>query len=133
MAHVTSALSVYDGQNPAVARSFEPRKIDSAQSLFAYKRSPTDGKDKWVQLAVQWSDSTAKRPTVRQQIDSTFPVLRTVDGVEVVVGIARAVTTFIVPDAMTEAEAQDFHTLHTKGCQNTSISVGVTKREPMFG
>lgn len=133
MAHVTGPLSISDGLATPVSRSFEPRKLDAAASTFVYKRATTDSREKWVSLGVLWSDSTVKRPTVRQEVSIEFPVLRDVAGVSTVVAIGRAVVTFVVPDVMTEDEVKDMRAFTLNGTSNASISLGTIKREPIFG
>lgn len=134
MPHLTGNLSVNDGQTTPVARTFELRKVDQALLSTAYKRVSTDPKKFWILGDVVWSDSSKNRPTVRQATTITYPIKRNnaVTGVEEVVATARADISFVIPDEMTEAEAEDLHAFVRNLSNNTSIKVGVTKREPIF-
>lgn len=133
MPHITGALSINDGLTTPVLRTFSPRKLGMESSLFAYPRVAGAPKEQLVTFQVDWSDSSVKRPTVRQGITTVFPIIRSVNGVDTVVDTARAVTTFVIPDSMTEAEAKDLNAFHHNGSQQTVILPGRTTREPIWG
>lgn len=131
MPQVTGALSLNDGLTTPVARSFVPQMVGSDHSRFAYKVQTA--KPSWITFDVKWSDSTPKRPTVRQELATEFPIMRAVNAVPTRVGAARAITTYIIPDDMTETEVKDLRAFHINGLSNASMASGVTVREPLWG
>lgn len=131
MPHITTAISLSDGQATPVARSFTPQSLGMTLSRFAYKKIAA--KFGWVFFDVKWSDSTPKRPTVRQEISIEMPIVRPVAGVDTKVSTARAFTTFVIPDEMTEDEIKDMRAFLIAAQSNGNISVGSTQREPLWG
>lgn len=132
MPHITSAFTINDGQATPVARSFAPQLMGMELSRFAYKKIPA--KPGWIFLDVKWSDSTPKRPTVRQEISIELPILRTVNSVpDTKVAVARAITTFVIPDEMTEDEVKDLRAFLLGALNISSLTSGVTTREPIWG
>lgn len=133
MPHITSSMTVADGTEAGpVNRTFNPREVSIPASSFAYVRTAGEGRDKWVFCNVRWSDSTIKRPTLRQETETVFPVIRSVNGVDTVVATGRAVTTYVVPDAMTSVEVRDMFYLHRNFGGGSSVAAGVLSREPLW-
>lgn len=131
MPHITAPLSIVD--SIPTARSFAPRKLGIEESAFYYARTVGDVPAQQIGLNVKWSDSTPKRPTVRQVIELTWPVLRTVNSLQTTVDTARGQVSFVIPDSMTEAEATDMIAFMSNSIVNANIKLGVTKREPLWG
>lgn len=129
MPHITSGFTIADGL--ATVRTFAPQSIGMDHSRFAYKRLTQ--KFTWVTLDVKWSDSTPKRPTVRQEVATDFPVIRAVSGVDTKIGAGRAITTYIIPDEMTEDEVKDLRAFHINALGIAVIASGTTQREPIWG
>lgn len=131
MPHITTAIALGDGLATPVNRSFAPQALGMDLSRFAYKKNTS--KFGWVFLDVKWSDSTPKRPTVRQEVAIEFPVVRTVAGVDTKVSVGRAYTTYVIPDEMTADEVKDMRAFMINSQLNASIYAGVTDREPIWG
>lgn len=131
MPQITGALPLNDGLATPVARSFVPQMIGSDHSRFAYKVSTI--KPTWVTFDVKWSDSTPKRPTVRQELATELPIVRVINAVPTRISTARAITTYVIPDDMTEAEAKDLRAFHISGLSHSAVAVGITIREPFWG
>lgn len=131
MPHITASIMLSDGLTTPVPRAFLPQSLGMDLSRFAYKKIlPKFG---WVFADVKWSDSTPKRPTVRQEIAIEFPIVRTVAGVDTKVSTARAYTTFVIPDEMTEDEIKDMRAFLMSAQTNTAIYAGSVSREPIWG
>lgn len=131
MPHITAPLVLSDGLATPIGRSFAPQQIGMDLSRFAFKKIPA--KFGWVFFDVKWSDSTPKRPTVRQEVATEFPIVRAVAGVDTRTSIGRVVTTFVIPDDMTEDEVKDMRAFHLAGLSQTAVFNGVLLREPIWG
>lgn len=133
MPHITAALSLLDGQATPVARSFVPRVMGVNESIFRYARTAGDTPDKTVNLKVNWSESSPKRPTTRQAIEIAYPVLRTVNGIITVVDTGRVQCLNIIPDSMTDLEIADMIYFAKNAQFNAAIYAGSVQREPIWG
>lgn len=131
MPHITAPLSLMDALATPVARSFAPQKLGMDASRFAYKVNPA--RLSWILLDVNWSDSTDKRPTVRQELKLEFPIVRVVNGVDTRVAVGRATTTFVLPDEMTEQEVKDMRSYLIGAMSQSAITAGIYSREPIWG
>lgn len=131
MPHITAAMSLNDGLATPVPRSFAPQQLGMELSRFSYKKiQPKFG---WVNADIKWSDSTPKRPTVRQEISIEFPIVRNLAGVDTRQSVARAILTYVIPDDMTEDEVKDLRAFMTNLNNRTDVTVGTTLREPFWG
>lgn len=131
MPHITTSLNLLDGLATPVARSFVPQKLGMDNSRFAYKVLPA--RMSWVLLDVIWSDSTDKRPTVRQDLKVEFPIVRQVNGVDTRAAVGRATVTFVIPDEMTEAEVKDMRKFLMSALDQSALQAGIFTREPIWG
>lgn len=131
MPHITAAIPLNDGLSTPVARSFAPQLMGMDLSRFAYKKGVP--KFTWVFLDVKWSDSTPKRPTVRQEVATEFPIIRNIGGVDTKVSVGRAITTFIIPDEMTDDEIKDLRAFQLSALSHGAVTSGILGREPIWG
>lgn len=133
MPNITAPLSLNDGLATPVARSFVPNRVDPELSRFYYKTTAL--RASWTTLEVKWSDSTPKRPTVRQELSVGFPIIRpsAVTSLDELVADGRAFVTFVIPDQMSDQEIKDLRAFTVNAINNASIAAGTVSREPLWG
>lgn len=133
MAHITGNISISDGLATPVARAFVPKMLGVDHSVFAYIPAAALSRKEWITYSVDFSDSSAKRSTLRQKQSVMLPIVRNINGVQTVIATARAELTFILPDEASAAEASDLYAFMRNGMAEPAFKNGVTLREPIFG
>jgi hypothetical protein len=133
MPNITAPISLSDGLATPVARSFVPNRVDPELSRFFYKVLPL--RASWVSLEVKWSDSSPKRPTVRQDLTIDYPLIRNnaTTGLDELRATARAFVNFVIPDDMLDQEIKDLRAFTVNAINNASIQAGIVSREPLWG
>lgn len=131
MPNITAPITLFDGLATPVTRSFVPYRVAPELATFYYKVNVM--RSAWIGLDVKWSDSSAKRPTTRQEISLDYPLVRNVAGVDTIVANGRAIVTFVIPDQMTDQEIKDLRAFTQGSLGNAAITAGTVNREPLYG
>lgn len=114
----------------ATARTFGPKGGSAAYTKFEYSKY-ADLRAGNPTVEVTWSDSSAKRRTVKQGLKVVVPMVRVINSVNTVTGaVIYSGGQFTVPDDALALEVADLHAYVRAALANAGIQAGVTQRDP---
>lgn len=130
MAQVSGPIVINNGAATPVAKSFSPEKVSPEGSTFTERSAASSAG--FVRLGVAYSPASGGRKTNRINLDLTYPVLATVNGVSSVAYTGLFKGYFVVPDVMTNLERADLIAFVANALDNTLIRGVVKDLDPMY-
>lgn len=130
MGQVTAALSINNGADTPVAKSFAPESIAPGNSVFTERSAAVSAG--FYRLSVGFSPATANRKTNRISFELALPTVSAADGVYSVAYTGRFKGEFICPDTMTQAERRDLHAFVANALDNTLLKAVVRDLDPLY-
>lgn len=131
MSQLTGPLLLTDATS--VVHPFVPRAIGPDVTILVERHSVSPVGDK--KLVLEFSDSSAKRNTVRVGLSFDFPLVKTdpVTGVVSKDGAAIFKCYFVVPAVMTTAQRSEFMSLVQAAMADATVANYVTDLDPIWG
>lgn len=132
MAQVPASITINDGSSTPAAVIFTAIAADFGRVVFADKRKTA--KAFWPKLTVQFDAEKASRRTDHVVVEFEYPMVHTVDGVEVVYDTARFKGgKFILPSGMPQADRKHIMAFTANALNVTQVKAMVNDLDPMFG
>lgn len=130
MSQVTGPLSINNGADTPVAKSFAPVAVAPALSVFADRTSASSAG--YHKLTIASSMADGSRKTNRVDIGFDMPIVETVNGVNVVTRIGRFKGYFVIPDTMTGVERADLAAFVANVLDDTQIRAVIKDLDPLY-
>lgn len=130
MSQVTGPLSIDNGAETPVAKSFAPMAIAPAISVFTERSAAASSG--YVKLAVGLSPANGGRKTNRIDLSLDLPVVEVVSGVNQVTRTLRFKGYFVIPDDATAAERADLAAFVANALDNTQVRAVIKDLDPMY-
>lgn len=126
-----STFAINDGATTPVSVTYSPEVI-SANLVTLFDRR-LDGRDKQPSLVHAWSAPSQNRKTYRQSTKGAYPMVRNVNGVDVVTNTGRGEVSFVVPDDMTTQERKHLFAMIVNAASHALFKAGVVDLDPARG
>ena len=130
MPQFTGPVTINDGTATPVAVSYAPELLSSSQTVLVDRRLPS--REQQPSLTVLFDRATATRKTYKVKHNVAYPIVRTVNGSDVVVDIARANVEYILPQSMTPTERKHVRALAANAEDHASVKAGVEDLDPLY-
>lgn len=130
MSQITGNLVINDGAATPVAHNFAPVQVAPDNSVFAEKSTGVSAG--FINLGVKFSPASASRATNRVDIELSYPVLSTVNGVSTVAYRGLFKGYFVLPDQMTAAERANLAAYVANALDNSIVRGVIKDLDPMY-
>lgn len=130
MSAVTGSLSINNGADTPVAKTFAPQRVSPQQSVFTERTAESSAG--FISLSIGLDSATSARKTNRVDIAVDLPVLQITDGVSSVAYTGRFKGYFVIPDVMTSTERKDLHAYVANALDNALIKGVVRDLDPLY-
>jgi len=127
---ITAPLTINNGAATPVAKTFSPERVGSELSVFTERSAPASAG--FTRLAIGYSAASGKRATNRVDVNLTYPVLSTVNGVSTVAYTGRFQGYFVIPDVMTSAERADLAAYVANALDAAAVRAVIKDLDPMY-
>jgi len=130
MPQVTGALTINDGTATPVAVSYSPELLSSTQAVFVDRRLAS--RDMQPSVEVGFSRPSASRNTFKVSRIVAYPIVRTINGVDVISDTARANVTYTIPKSATAQERKHLRALVANSEDLTILKAGPEDLDPLY-
>lgn len=130
MPQFTGAIAIDDGSATPVAVSYSPELLSSAQTVLVDRRLAA--REQQPSITLNFDRATTNRKTFKVSRSVAYPIVQTVNGVEIVVDIARAKLEYIIPTSMTAQARKHLRALIANIEDVTIFKAGVEDLDPLY-
>lgn len=130
MPQVTGAITINDGTATPVAVSYSPELLSSTQAVFVDRRLAS--RDMQPSIEVGFSRPSAARNTFKVQRIAVYPIVRNVNGVDIIADTARATVTYTIPKSATAQERKHLRALVANTEDITVLKAGPEDLDPLY-
>lgn len=130
MPQFVSPLSINDGSATPVAIVYSVEKLSSELTVLVDRRKASRETQPTVTIA--FDRASANRKTFKVKHSVAFPIVRTVNGVDLVSDVARANVEYILPQSMTAQERKDLNALIANSQAHAMLKAGVLDLDPLY-
>lgn len=123
-------IAINDGKATPVSHTFTPVTTDGYNASLANRAAPIPQGFETLDVKVRKPASAAG--AYRIDVEMTFPVVATVNGLDSVVRTSKAVLTIYESSVGSEAERKDHRVLLANLLQNSTIATVIEKLEPVY-
>lgn len=130
MPQFVSPFSVNDGTATPVAVSYSVEKLSSEHSVLVDRRLAS--RDQQPSVSVTFDRASATRKTLKIKRAVAYPLVRTINGADSVVDIARCNIEYIIPQTATLQERKHIRALAANLEDHTYMVAGVVDLDPLY-
>lgn len=130
MAQFTGALVIKDGASTPIDVSYFPEQLSSSETILVDRRSAT--RDSQPSLTIRFDRANGNRKTFKVTHDVAYPLVRQVNGVDMVSDVIRAKVVYTIPANATAAERKHIRALVANAQNNVSIKAGIEDLDPLY-
>lgn len=130
MPQFTSPLSINDGSATPVAVQYGVEKLSSDLSILVDRRLAS--RETQPTLTVVFDRATPTRKTFKVKHSVAYPIVRIVNGVDLVVDIARANVDYTLPPSMSVQEKKHLNALVANMEANATLKAAVVDFDPLY-
>lgn len=124
-------FTVNNGADTPVPITFKPESISGGNAVY---RDDTGGVSVLMpRIKINVSLPSANRPTSRTTLNFTFPVAKTVDGVDVVDHVLRADVSFVSSDRSLRISRKHILAIVTNSLSDAFLKEVITEVSPILG
>lgn len=124
-------FTVNDGSATPVAITYGIEKLSTERSVLVDRRMAT--RDAQPQIVIDFTPATSGRKTYRRKTAHALPIVRTINGVETVIDVARANVEYVLPTSMTQQERKHLQAMVNNTDDHTVVKAGVVDLDPLRG
>lgn len=123
--------TVNDGSDTPVAVTYSPEDVSPARTIVVDRRAASRAAQPTIEM--NFMRPQGQRKTFRVERKHAMPVVRTLNGVDTVVGVNRAFVTFVLDPQSTEQERKHLHAAVVNNESKDEVKANVTILEPIYG
>lgn len=128
MPQFTGPISIQDGAAAAV--SYSPEQLSSTSTVLVDRREAT--RELQPSLTISFDRPTNTRQTYRIRHSAAIPIKQTVNGIDVVAGVARANVEYIIPANASNTVRKNLRALLANAEDAASLKAGIEDLDPLY-
>lgn len=130
MSQITGPLTINDGANTPVAKTFAPVAVAPDLSIFAEKSASASAG--FLKLQIGTSFANGSRNTNRIDVSFDMPITEVVEGISKVTRTGRFKGYFVIPDSMTTAERSNLRAFLANALDNAQVVAVIKDLDPLY-
>lgn len=131
MPQVTGAISLNDGSSTPVAVTYGPETLSSQRAVFVDRRLPTREQQPSLERTFGSPEKGVRSQYAVGDL-IRYPIVRTVAGVDSVVGVAEGHVKYRLPVMMNEQERKHLRALVANSQDHATLKAGPESLDPLY-